>query len=338
MPTKDPKVSSEASVLLRPVITIAREASFTYGSIRRMLVDAHIFSFVVGRALVTDIEKLRNISQSGSLDVGEILKFFTEVPKDGISPGSNLLYALESIVSPPLDVQPLLDSGILCCLIHILHAFLTPSSSPSQDSGSKADSTISPNRARDGDNRQAHRLEVLAQMHESVPFQILCHCMYQFLQAVQLRSSMVEGSIVHIMKALSSHPVAAQSLIEDDSFQLLFQMVANGSSNIVLGLKSGTLPLHVIQLHRHAMQILGLLLVNDNGSTAKYIHARHLVICDLEFVACLSSGINNFVVGFLVGQHSIYDKDSTTLIGSKQKTHPREVGDFSNYNGFSVTL
>jgi len=80
----------------------------------------------------------------------------------------------------------------------------------------------------------------------------------------------VEGSIVHIMKALASYPGAALSLIEDDSLQLLFQMVATDK-------EFSTLPLHIIQLHRHAMQILGLLLVNDNGGVAKYIHARHLI-------------------------------------------------------------
>ncbi|KAG6535032.1 hypothetical protein ZIOFF_008950 [Zingiber officinale] len=42
--------------------------------------------------------------------------------------------------------------------------------------------------------------------------------------------------------------------------------------------RDGLVPLHTIQLHRHAMQILGLLLANDNGSTAKYILKHHLVM------------------------------------------------------------
>ncbi|KAL2663924.1 hypothetical protein AAZV13_02G129300 [Glycine max] len=79
------------------------------------------------------------------------------------------------------------------------------------------------------------------------------------------------------MKALASHPSAAQSLIEDDSLQLLFQMVAKGSLIVFSRYKEGLVPLHSIQLHRHAMQILGLLLVNDNGSTAKYIRKHHLI-------------------------------------------------------------
>lgn len=65
----------------------------------------------------------------------------------------------------------------------------------------------------------------------------------------------IEGSIVHIMKALASHPSAAQSLIEDDSLQLLFQMVANGSLTVFAQYKDGLIPLHTIQLHRHAMQV-----------------------------------------------------------------------------------
>jgi WD repeat and FYVE domain-containing protein 3 len=60
---------------------------------------------------------------------------------------------------------------------------------------------------------------------------------------------------VHIMKALASHPSAAQSLIEDDSLQLLFQMVAKGSLIVFSRYKEGLIPLHSIQLHRHAMQV-----------------------------------------------------------------------------------
>lgn len=65
----------------------------------------------------------------------------------------------------------------------------------------------------------------------------------------------IEGSVVHIMKALGSHPSAAQSLIEDNSLELLFQMVANGSLTVFSQYKDGLVPLHTIQLHRHAMQV-----------------------------------------------------------------------------------
>lgn len=66
----------------------------------------------------------------------------------------------------------------------------------------------------------------------------------------------MEGSVVHIMKALASNPSAAQSLIEDDSLEALFNMVANGSVTVFSQYREGLVPLHSIQLHRHAMQVI----------------------------------------------------------------------------------
>lgn len=74
----------------------------------------------------------------------------------------------------------------------------------------------------------------------------------------------IEGSIVHIMKALASHSSAAPSLIEDDSLQLLFHMVANGSLNVFALFKEGLILLHTIQLHRHAMQVFVSHIFNSN--------------------------------------------------------------------------
>ncbi|KAI4301193.1 hypothetical protein L6164_034497 [Bauhinia variegata] len=212
-----------------------------------MLVETHIFSFVVGRAFVTDIEKLKIIKKTRSLDVAQVLKFFSEVTKDGFSPGSNLLTAVEILVSGPIDKQSLLDSGIFCCLIHILNALLDPDSTIQQlNAVIDHEEMLALEKGSNGDVGQVRQLEV-------------------------------EGRVVHIMKALASHPSAAQSLIEDDSLQLLFQIVAKGSLVVFSRYKEGLIPLHSIQLHRHAMQILGLLLVNDNGSTAKYIRKHHLI-------------------------------------------------------------
>jgi len=45
------------------------------------LVETHIFSFVVGRAFVTDIEKLKISNRRRSLEVVEVLHFFSEVTK-----------------------------------------------------------------------------------------------------------------------------------------------------------------------------------------------------------------------------------------------------------------
>ncbi|KAM1169270.1 hypothetical protein ACFX19_031614 [Malus domestica] len=211
-----------------------------------MLVETHIFSFVLGRAFVTDIEKLKISSRKRHLDVEKVLNFFSEVTKDGISPGSNLLTALQVLASGPIDKQSLLDSGIFCCLIHILNALLDPDEANQKQKATDRDELFSTEKDYDGDAGQVRRLEV-------------------------------EGSVVHIMKALANHPLAAQSLIEDDSLQLLFQMVANGSLTVFSRYKEGLVLLHSIQLHRHAMQILGLLLVNDNGSTAQYLRKHHLI-------------------------------------------------------------
>lgn len=79
----------------------------------------------------------------------------------------------------------------------------------------------------------------------------------------------VEGSVVHIMKALAAHPSAAQSLIEDNSLQLLFQMVANGSLVAFSQYKEGLVPLHTIQLHRHAMQVKRMFAAAEEIRNAK---------------------------------------------------------------------
>lgn len=211
------------------------------GQLITILVETHIFSFVVGRAFVTDIDKLKLSSKTRSLEAEKLLLFFTEVTKDGIRPGSNLLNAVEILVSGPIDKQSLLDSGILCCMIHILNVLLG---------------------ANEGKVKENSTSELL-QMSE--------------VDDLAVRRLEVEASVVHIMKALASHPSAAQSLIEDDSLQLLFQMVANGSVFVFSQYKEGRVPLHNIQLHRHAMQILGLLLASDNGSTSKYIRKHQLI-------------------------------------------------------------
>ncbi|KAK9055749.1 hypothetical protein SSX86_026834 [Deinandra increscens subsp. villosa] len=215
---------------------------FNVAQLISMLVETHIFCFVVGRAFVTDIEKLKVNSQTRSLEIDHVIGFFSEVTKDGVQVGFNLLQAVSFLVSGDIDKQSLLDSGILCCLVHILDAFLV------SDGGNMKQNTVTGEEEPEvtGSVSRNWRLEL-------------------------------EGSILHIMKALASHPGAAQSLIDDNSLELLFQMVANGSCVLFSRYKEGLVPLHVIQLHRHAMQVLGLLLVNDNGSTAEYIRQHHLI-------------------------------------------------------------
>jgi hypothetical protein len=153
-----------------------------------------------------------------------LLAFFSEITELGICPGSNLLYAVEVLVTETNDKQPLLDSGILCCLIYILNSLLSPneyfpSISPVHQAGSKIE------KSKNLDPTQSRRLEI-------------------------------EGSVIHIMKALASHQSAAPSLIEDDALQVLFHMVANGSLTVFSQFRDGIVPLHTIQLHRHAMQVI----------------------------------------------------------------------------------
>ncbi|KAM1101645.1 hypothetical protein COP2_008284 [Malus domestica] len=56
------------------------------------------------------------------------------------------------------------------------------------------------------------------------------------------------------------------------------EMVADGSLTVFFQGKQGLVLLHRIQLHRHAMQIIGRLLINDNRSTARYIRRNHLTL------------------------------------------------------------
>lgn len=83
----------------------------------------------------------------------------------------------------------------------------------------------------------------------------------------------IEGSVVHIMKALASHPSAAPSLIEDDSLQLLFHMVVNGSLTVFSQFREGLVPLHTIQLHRHAMQVFHLITGASLDRTMNSFHS-----------------------------------------------------------------
>eukprot|EP00250_Pteridium_aquilinum_P018006 c23891_g1_i1 orf=987-11852(-) len=204
------------------------------------LVDARVFSFVVAKALVTEINKMKKLSTNGSQDVEQILHFFMESQKDVISIGANLLYALECLVSPPLDVQPLLDAGLLSCLVWVLHTVLGQPKSEDVPAVTLKEHFV------DADLEHIYKL-------------------------------VVEGSIIHIMKALAQHSGATQSLAEDDSLQLLFHIVAMNPSGPVDSSNALKHTFPLAQLYRQALQILGLLLNNDNGSSAQYIHKHQLV-------------------------------------------------------------
>ncbi|KAL7605295.1 hypothetical protein Lser_V15G18785 [Lactuca serriola] len=177
-------------------------------------------------AFVTDIEKLKLSNKAHLLEIESLMGYFLEVIEDGIQLGSNLLQAVEFLVFRPIDKQSLLDSGILSCLIYILNALLGPDG---RNTRKKVTSIEEEPEAMDSPGPD-QRLEV-------------------------------EGNVVHIMNALARHPVADQSLIEGKSLQLLFEMVANGSLILFSRYKEVLVPLHNIQLHRHAMEIKILLIV-----------------------------------------------------------------------------
>ncbi|XP_024543043.1 protein SPIRRIG [Selaginella moellendorffii] len=176
------------------------------------LVDTRQFAFVVARAFIADVDKIKSSTSQDTLAKSLIQGKQEET--------ANMLYVLESLVSPPLDVQPLLDAGLLSCLVHVLYSFL--------------DLTDDFVDALSDDGKR------------------------QKLQ--------VEGEVVHILKALGSHLGAAQSLADDDSLQMLFAMVIQRPSSV-----------HLAQLHRHVLQILGNVLSSDDGSCAHYIHRHQLV-------------------------------------------------------------
>ena len=63
------------------------------------LVGTHIFSFVVGRAFVTDIEKLKLSSKTRSLEVRRVLNFFAEVTKVHIWSSLCMICCLDDILN-----------------------------------------------------------------------------------------------------------------------------------------------------------------------------------------------------------------------------------------------
>ncbi|KAL3696042.1 hypothetical protein R1sor_010118 [Riccia sorocarpa] len=257
-----------------------------------MLVDARQFSFAVARALVTDIEKLKG---------EDILLFFSADQKDEPSVGMNMLIALEGLVTPPLDVQPLLDAGLLSCLVSILYRLLTRKPSTlmkvgSQRKGTEGVESESPGKDESrGSPGSAILQRILSKNLSRSPSKVVSRSggtdglgdsevASEEGNSVDENSElkhrlMVEGSVVHIMKALARHPGSAQHLAEDDTLHLVFEMVVMGSASSAITKSGGSTspPVHLAQLHRHSLQILALLLLSDNGSTAKYIHTHKLI-------------------------------------------------------------
>lgn len=84
------------------------------------------------------------------------------------------------------------------------------------------------------------------------------------------------------MKALGSHPSAAQSLIGDDSLQLLFQIVVTGSLSVFSKFTHGHISLHTSQLYRHAMQVCELVHLRNMTYLIGYANLIFLITMAVE--------------------------------------------------------
>ncbi|CAF1702705.1 unnamed protein product [Brassica oleracea] len=96
--TSEQEKEAALTMTVNTFCTIAKQHA-NIDQLVTMLVEIHVFSFVIGRAFVTDIEKLKISSKTRSLDVEKVIKFFSEVTEEGISHGENLLTAVEVLVS-----------------------------------------------------------------------------------------------------------------------------------------------------------------------------------------------------------------------------------------------
>ncbi|KAM2475655.1 hypothetical protein PS1_008225 [Malus domestica] len=74
---------------------------------------------------------------------------------------SSLLTALQVLASGHIDKHSLLDSGILCCLIHILNAHLDPDEANQKQKATDRDEPFPTEKDYDGDAGQVRRLEIL---------------------------------------------------------------------------------------------------------------------------------------------------------------------------------
>lgn len=68
---------------------------------------------------------------------------------------------LHVLLVQPIDKQSLLDSGIFCCLIHILNAILDPSPANQRQKTPDMEELSLGNKDHDGDVANARQLEVV---------------------------------------------------------------------------------------------------------------------------------------------------------------------------------
>ena len=81
----------------------------------------------------------------------------------------------------PIDKQSLLDSGIFCCLIHILNALLDPSDANQRQKTPDKEELSLANKDYDGDVAQVRQLGVVFSVVLSILIAFMCLNFFSFL-------------------------------------------------------------------------------------------------------------------------------------------------------------
>eukprot|EP00850_Spirogloea_muscicola_P018850 SM000177S03183 [mRNA] locus=s177:89339:105711:+ [translate_table: standard] len=87
--------------------------------IQGLLVDVRAFAFVAAKQFVQAVNKVAVSAPSGTVG-DDLLVLLSHGPEAGSGSGAAVLAAVEYLATPPLDVQPLLDAGLLPCLVKVL--------------------------------------------------------------------------------------------------------------------------------------------------------------------------------------------------------------------------
>lgn len=81
----------------------------------------------------------------------------------------------------PIDKQSLLDSGIFCCLIHVLNALLDPSDANQRQKTPDKEELSLANKDYDGDVAQVRQLGVVFSVVLSILIAFMCLNFFSFL-------------------------------------------------------------------------------------------------------------------------------------------------------------
>ncbi|GJP30676.1 hypothetical protein CLOM_g4532 [Closterium sp. NIES-68] len=214
------------------------------------LVDVRPFQFVVARLFCEEINTRRRArGAKGFFPRKEIIELLSYDDQEDVKlSGAVLFRSLEHLVSPPLEVQGLLDAGLLSMLVSIFTEFCVPDDDSGSFNGADED---------EGDD---------------LP--------------LDPRGTEVEDRVIALMKGLAVHSGAAVSLIEDDSLKKMFRAAAGlfspsfsymgDYSGAAAGAAAANLELDP-KLRNAAAEILELSLASDTGGVARYIHNHNLL-------------------------------------------------------------